>query len=225
MGWVGFILLLFLAMPAAGRAFTLEPVDHATIDTLLRKGPLLSLEQDEFGNITWTLAGTIIHAPPEAIWEVLNNLDDYEKFAPHTEEVRVLKKDGNKSIVNFRMKIKFSVLSVGVDTTDEVILDRDKWSLDWTYLRGDFAGSRGGWNLVPLSDSVSGAGTQKHTAAFYRFHADLRTLGFGVRLLLRTHPEVEMGVLTAMAVRFVQALKDRVEHPERYVPEGAQAFQ
>lgn len=222
---VGFIFMLLLTAPAAALAFILDPMDRATIEYLLQKGPLMTLEHDEFGNIAWAMAAAQISSPPEVIWEVLANLDDYEKFAPHTEEVRVLKREGSKGVANFRMKIKFTILSVGVDTTDEFTLDRDKWSLDWTYLRGDFAGSRGGWNLVPLSDATSEGNAVKRTAAFYRFHADLRSLGFGVRMLLRAQPEIEMGVISAMAVRFVEALKDRVEHAERYVPEGAQAFQ
>lgn len=212
---LAFVLIL---LPCAAPALDPDKLDRATLEALTSGGELVLVEEDDFGNIDWVTAAIRIDSSPARVWAVISNPDDFEKFLPNTEEVRVLKREGSKGIVNFKMKIKFSILSVRVDSTNEFEYDEDRLKYSWNYLRGDLEGSKGVWQLLSTPDG-------KGTLAFYKIHSDLRTLGFGVRMLLQTHPEVESGVLTVTGIKFVRALKERMEHPERFSSEGAQAFE
>ncbi|MBI2891137.1 MAG: hypothetical protein HYY13_10185 [Nitrospirae bacterium] len=210
----------WLLLAGAGQAGDLG-VDAADTPSLLRlmeRGPILLLQKDASGQAEWVTGGIIIHAPIQAVWDVISNLDGYETFMPHTEDVRVLTREGDEELVHYKMRIKFSILSVGVQMTHRVVFDRERGVLSWNQVRGDMPGARGAWVLIPAQE----AGL---TLAFYRVYGDLRSLGFGPRMILRAQPELELGVYSALAIESVEAARDRIEHPEKYAPEGARAFQ
>lgn len=145
----------------------------------------------------------VIDAKPYRIWSVILDWDNYEKFMPQTDDVKVVNKQGNKVTVEYHLRLKFSVISMKVKYTLTHIINSDKYYEQWFLVKGDVKDARGSFKLLPLDDDK--------TVVLYTTYADLKSIGFIIRKILSAEPSLELGIQTSSAVLVVKALKERVE--------------
>src|SRR5689334_16443991 len=111
---------LLLSAPAAvptetpykDRTFDATGLDHATLESLAKRGSLVILDTDSKGKPELVTAGTIVDATPATVYGVITDYDHFTDFMPQVEECKVLKtrEDGSKD-VEFHLKFKVSVMT------------------------------------------------------------------------------------------------------------------
>ncbi|MCB9557602.1 MAG: hypothetical protein H6707_15950 [Deltaproteobacteria bacterium] len=109
----------------------------------------------------------LINAPPEKIWPIVSNCDDYEKTmvrVPYAE--RLAYKDlGNgraEGVCRVKIDMPFPYSDITGDTKFVHKIGNGKWLRTWTLLKGEYKYNRGMWYLHYYK------GDKKRTMVVYR---------------------------------------------------------
>lgn len=87
-------------------------------------------------------------APAEVVYEVVTDYESYPEFLPMIKETEILERQDNVVVCKFSIFV--------VKNFEYVLrLEHDPpHKTRWTYVRGDFKNSEGGWDFEPI-DEVS----------------------------------------------------------------------
>ena len=209
---VAFILIATIAGARDFQTAIERPgIDMASVTKLMKKGELLIIEEKSDGSLDLVTSGIIINAPPEKVYEVILDYGKYPEYMPSTEEVTVLKEEGNIKHVQYRIKFKFSVLKYEVT----YVLDMEHFpnkGTKWDLLEskdGKIKSTYGSWQLFPIEGG--------RTAAFYSVYSDIKNISWIIRKIFEAEPSMEISVNASSCVMVLKSLKNRVEDPT-YAP-------
>ena len=145
----------------------------------------------------------MVPVTPAQVWDVITDYEAYPEWVPEMEETSLVNRRPGRADVSFRLVVSASVVTKSVEYTLR-IMENPMRSTRWFLLEGEFASSRGSWQLIPLDEGTS-------TLAFYSIYTDLASLGWVVETILEARPDVEYAMQTSAAVMMVKALKGRLD--------------
>jgi len=93
----------------------------------------------------------LIDAPPEVVWNAIQDWGSYDEIYPKTIEARAVQRRGEQTLV--RMKLGHELLSVTYYV--EVDTDRSRWQISYRLVDSkphDLDEVRGYWRLFPQQD-------------------------------------------------------------------------
>lgn len=212
------VLLIFLGI-AVGVARAAGPktavdrsgIDMETLGKLMQTGQMLIVEEKPDGTLKSTTGGIVINAPTDKVYQTLIQFDKYYEFMPSTEDCKVVKDEGNRKDVYFRIKFEFSVLSWEVEYVlhQEFVTNSEMF---WTLAQSKdnlITEATGSWKLYPLPGGK--------TAAFYSQYSNLRNISWVVKKVLDADPSMEVAINTSACIMVLKAVKNRLEKPN-YTP-------
>ncbi len=168
-------LIVFLTLITAGSLPSLD------LSTLLRQGPVITIQQDGKGRFQSATARVYVNAPPEYVWNTILDLDNYKKFMPKVVFSRVLRREANHIIARFEIEVPM----VNTKYTLRYNPDRERNRIDIKRVEGDLAGSHWHWRLTPMKKGtlVTYTGTTKNFSSLLsRVEDDQQTITVGVNI-------------------------------------------
>ena len=141
------LALLLLPLPAC---MSVAPDDYGPQEVLDEAGVnrVISCstkeEESKWGSHVTELEAEIA-APPEAVWNVITDYENYPKFVPGAKSYKVIGRKGNKIKVESegRRIIKLHATLMFMEK-------KDKMYLEWRSLSSNINLNRGTWQLEPL---------------------------------------------------------------------------
>ena len=103
---------------------------------------------DEVGTVE---AAGIIHEPPARVWATLVDFPSRPRFQPGTQDVHVVRVDGNRVWVAEHLRFFLVDVRYVVVNTLDPVTGRIAFALDESVAH-DIGGTRGSWQLTPLAD-------------------------------------------------------------------------
>jgi ribosome-associated toxin RatA of RatAB toxin-antitoxin module len=133
--------------PLALALLLAAPVPTAeTLETLLARGPVVSVESDGEGHFEAAVAYLDVDAPLEAVWSVVSDFAKYKEFVP-----RVVASDAQPQPDGLR--VSWEIDSPGMNTkyTVHYALDAAAHVMEGSQTSGDLRGSRWRWELTAVA--------------------------------------------------------------------------
>ena len=114
-----------------------------TLESLLARGPVVSVESDGAGRFEAAVAYVEVEAPPEKVWAVLTDYAKYKEFVPRVVESDAYEAEGG-------VRVKWEIDSPGMNTkyTVQYAVDPQARVIDGKQVDGDLRGSRWRWELT-----------------------------------------------------------------------------
>ncbi len=175
---------------------------------MLKKGQLIFIDNAQSGEPQFVTAVTLFDAPVEKVFSIITDYDHYAGNIPQTTEVKVIQKNGNTWIVNYKVDFKFSILSEHANYTLKQELDPPV-SITWTRIAGNLEKVEGSWKLIPTDNG-------KKTIGFYRVYNDISSLGFLIRYMLEKQPVLNTAISTSSALVYTKAMQKWVDSESRH---------
>jgi len=167
-----------------------------TLETLLARGPVVSVEADAQGTFEAAVAIVDVEAPLEAAWAVVSDFARYREFVPRVvaSEVRALP-DGPR--------VTWEIDSPGMNTryTVQYALDAAAHAIEGRQVSGDLAGSR--WRWEPWSVAPE--------RTCIRYVSKARNFSRVLSALEDDAQTITAGLNAGAAVTLLRALKKRCE--------------
>src|SRR2546423_4212675 len=129
------LLAPLLASPAA-----------ETLETLLARGPVVSVEADGEGRFEAAVAYVDVEVAVARAWSVLTDFGRYKEFVPRVVESDAVPVDGG-------LRVRWEIDSPGMNTkyTVQYTLDARARAIDGRQVGGDLRGSRWRWELAEVA--------------------------------------------------------------------------
>ncbi len=109
----------------------------------------------------------VVNAPPEKVWKVLENCNNYKKTFGRLISSKLLKQSGDQYICKVVVDMPFPLGDLsGVTRATHKVEPGKEWSRKWTLIRGDYTRNDGSWVVRPFGD----AGTRSWVQ--YQVHAE-----------------------------------------------------
>ncbi|HUJ25984.1 MAG TPA: SRPBCC family protein [Myxococcales bacterium] len=180
-----FVIGLLLASPAAG-----------TLEALLARGPVVSVEADGAGAFAAAVAYVDVEAPLEKVWPVVADFGRYQEFVPRVVESDAAPADG-------ALRVRWEIDSPGMNTkyTVQYTLDERAHAIDGRQVAGDLRGSR--WRFE-LAEPAPGRTRIRYVSKARNFSRVLDALE-------DEQQTMTAGLNVAAAVTLLRALKKRAE--------------
>jgi ribosome-associated toxin RatA of RatAB toxin-antitoxin module len=182
------IALLMGALLAAPGAETLE--------TLLARGPVVSVESDGEGHFEAAVAYLDVDAPLEAVWSVVSDFAKYKEFVPRVVASDVQSQPGG-------LQVSWEIDSPGMNTkyTVHYALDPSAHAMEGRQISGDLRGSRWRWELIALAPGRTRI----------RYLSRARNFSRVLSALEDEAQTVTAGLNVGAAITLLRALKRRCE--------------
>ncbi len=181
----------------------LDTLDTGSLIGLLSEGTLILVKERPGGGVESVLSGVQINAPADRVFDTIQDFESFPSFMPQTDMVRILSHDGNEYNLEFKVSLKFGIISTKFSYVLKHIVDRSNMSIRFDYVKGEPKDVHGMWKVVRLSEDSS--------AVFYEFHSNLRSLGFMMKKVLSAEPSLETAIQTSTAYMITKALKKKME--------------
>lgn len=160
-------------------------------------------------------AAVLIPRPLAEVRTVIEDYDNYEKFLPQAEDVKILRKDGNRTLVRYELNFEFSIISVGVEY-DLEIRKLPNGAYIWRLVKGDMDENYGSWEFIPVHGG-------KDTVAIYTAWSDLASMGFVVRQVLKAQPDLALAISVSTVSLVAKAIRKRILEVFPHRPAAAAA--
>ena len=85
-----------------------------------------------------------IAAPKQKIYELAKDMESYPKFMPDVEQVKVLERDGNKTVTRWKTLVE----EAPIEWTEVDIFDDANTRIDYKLIEGDLDKFEGAWKFV-----------------------------------------------------------------------------
>jgi len=190
-------LCLLCVLPVG--ALDIERLDGGTIAALTREGPLVAISLGGDGRLRMATAATAIDAPPQRVWDVIEDFASYPSWMPQVQEAVVA--EGGEGSATVAFELAFDLL---VNIKVEYTLRYRRtgpFRMEYEQVQGDFAANNGYWVVEP-----QGEGCILYYASFVDY-SSMRLL----RAFLKNQPTLELGIGASSAAVVVRAVKERVE--------------
>jgi hypothetical protein len=143
-------------------------------------------------------AAATIDRPVARVWDVVEELDAYPRRIPMIHRIR---RDGDRITVDLRFKI--ALFSVGFQFVAALDFEREKW-LELRWVSGVPRGIRLRFELEP---EAGGRATLIRGEGEF----DIMSVGWLVKVFLRHHPEIRLGVFPGVALALVESMRAAAE--------------
>jgi len=145
------LLTLALVLPVAARAggeFSGEELRR------LEAGEILTWTRPVAGrSVPWMKASGLVDAPPEAVWEIIDDCARYKDTMPHTVESEELERHGGHVLCRATGDMPFPFSDLVTETDAVHTIEPGKlYRREWKQRSGDFAVNEGRWTLEPWRD-------------------------------------------------------------------------
>jgi carbon monoxide dehydrogenase subunit G len=175
-------LRLLAAALAALTALAAPAARAEDVGELLRAGPLVRIETGSDGKLRQATCIADVEAPVETVWKVLNDFESYRFFMPRIQKLEVTR-EGPESLVAFKLDTPI----VSTSYTLRYTPDHDKKTLSVKQVKGDLAGSRYSWRVVPAGEGrarIYYSGLIKNFSSLAEsFEDDQQTLSIGINVV------------------------------------------
>ena len=170
------------------------------LESLLARGPLVSVETDASGKFEAAIGFLDVAAPVAQVWQTLTAFAAYREFVP-----RVVKSETDTFSNGAR--VKFEIESPGPNTKYVVqyALDASAHTADGLQVSGDLEGSTWKWELFELD---GGRTRVRYTSRARNFSSILNALE-------DKQQTVTAGLNVGAAITMLRALKQRCERATR----------
>jgi uncharacterized protein YndB with AHSA1/START domain len=167
-----------------------------TLETLLARGPLVSVEADGQGTFEAAIGFLDVEAPLERVWSVLTDVAKYKEYVPRVVE-------SETKLVPGGARVKFEIESPGPNTlyTVQYALNPAAHVALGKQVSGDLKGSTWRWELF---ETAPGRTRVRYTSRARNFSSIVAALEDGAQT-------VTAGLNVGAAITMLRALKKRCE--------------
>jgi len=200
-------VLLVIAHSALGQeaeGLKFQGIDPLQVSMLAKQGSLLVIKYKDDGTLKEVVAGALVEAPLEAVWDTLSDFESYPKFMPQTTAMKVVKKISDSQFQTEQtIKVEIWVLKVAITYQHLQMLDPGK-SIRFHYVSGDLPGTYGRYDLVELPG-------KKQTLVFYSLYSNLTALPWPIGPIMKSQPDFLTSVNVSTTSMVVKAVKAEAE--------------
>jgi ribosome-associated toxin RatA of RatAB toxin-antitoxin module len=146
---------------------TLLAADDDTDKRLEAGEVIITSEKVEGSSLPRVTALGVIEAPPEKVWALVEDCENYEKTMVRIADATELERDGGTVVCRVTADLPWPVPNLTSETRAVHTVEPGvKWERRWTMIKGDYRLNNGGWTLTPYK------GDPKRTLAQYQLHID-----------------------------------------------------
>lgn len=167
------------------------------LSSLLQKGPVVLVEEDEGGGFAQATAIIDIDAAPEEVWSALLAMQEFKHYMPKIVRSDVMRRTGT----SFDVRFVYDIPGPDTDYTARMSVNEAQREIVGRWLRDDLKGSLWTWRLRP---HPGGRTLLFHTVRVQNFSPLLKQVD-------DEQQTVTVGVNVSSALATVKALKRRVE--------------
>ena len=190
------------------RSVLTKGVDMATLESILRRGEIVIVDETTGGTIpSLVAAGAMINAPPEEVWKTLSDFSRFPEWVPQTEKA-ISQVKGNRVDVDYTIGFKIGFIHTTINYSVAQRLDRPR-RIDWVGTGGDIKKTFGYMELFPAENG-------KKTMFFYAAWAVPQHLL--LRKFLESEPVLDQMISMSTASVFVKKLKEQIEKGQPAAP-------
>jgi ribosome-associated toxin RatA of RatAB toxin-antitoxin module len=189
-------------------AFLLASPAAETLETLLARGPVVSVEADGTGRFEAALAYVEIAAPIEKVWAVVTDYAAYKEFVPRVVDSDAAPAEGG-------VRVRWEIDSPGMNTkyTVQYTLDARAHVVDGRQTGGDLRGSRWHWELAEVAPGRTRI----------RYLSQARNFSRVLDALEDEAQTMTAGLNVGAAITLLRALKKRAEAADTSAAPGPTA--
>ena len=181
-------------------------LDRISIESLygaLQDGDMVLTDVTPEGDTVSITAMTLVNAPPQEVWDVVTNYEDYKNFAPLLNKSEVKKREGNKVVVEFAAGIKVKIFSISGHISLELTHHSNDY-IEYKRVSGKVKMMEGYWRILDVDNGNKSIMCCKVTA-------DLKPINKALKYLL-DHVPFMIGPLLYSGIGIVgSAVKKKVE--------------
>ena len=176
-------------------------VDFKPLVPLLEKGELSLVESYRSGRLRQVTVVSLVKAPPERVWRVLTDYQNYVKFMPNLDEIEITKRRGADVFIAYELEVPgpnmdYTLIHHHVPKTRiDITLADDE---------GDIQTGAWRWELIPHKNGAQ-------TILVYSLYTDVRESSWVLRQIMKSQPSLEHGLNVATGLVTVRAIKKRAE--------------
>lgn len=187
----------------------LEGMDLDTLSILLDSGNLQWYEPRPEKDRWEAVVGMKVHAPPEAVWEVMTDHELQCEIMPETfMECGIEYRNGNEVRTRHRIRTSVIMYSYEMDLIEEIIED-PPYHMHIKTVEGGLKDRELDILLVPVENNP-------HTLIFMRYYTHMASMGVAMRAFLAVLPMVEPPTAVGAANYHTRAYKNAAEKRAGY---------
>lgn len=187
----------------------LDGMDIPTLNILLDSGNLQWYEPRPEKDIWEGVVGMKIHAPAEAVWEVMVDYELQCEIMPDTfDHCETEYRKGNEVKNNYKIHTSVIMYSYKMDMID-IVKEDPPYHMHINTIEGGLIGRELDILLIPVDDNAN-------TLFFMRYYASLRTVGTAIRIAVSFIPQVEPPTIVSAANYHTRAYRIEAEKRAGY---------
>ncbi|MGB9735841.1 MAG: type II toxin-antitoxin system RatA family toxin [bacterium] len=214
MAYVILTITFLLLLPGITNAQQMSALEQLALTSpnlfgsILKDEQLVSIDKEVPGKPQFVTVITLFNAPINEVFSIVSDYNDYAKHIPQTTSVKVVQKNGNVLIVDYKVEFKFSILSEHANYTLKHVLNPPD-SITWTRVAGNLKTVEGSWKFLPVDNG-------KKTIGFYRVYTDISSLSFLIRYMLEKQPILNTAISTSSALVYTNAIQKWVNEAGKH---------
>jgi len=193
-----------------------EGMDLNTLSVLANSGVVQYFQPRKEKGHWDVVAGMIIHAPAEVVWEVAADYSGLCHLMPGTfDSCQTVSREGGKTIMHYLLHTSVLRFSLKLDLTDEITESPPyRWHI--STVKGGLRGREVDLLLLPVNND--------RTLALMRYYGALPSINILVKTVLALLPDLESPVYASAAAYHLRSYKNEAEKragfsmPEIYAP-------
>lgn len=160
------------------------------------QGPMLRLLVDDEGNPHGTVGAMDIDAPAERVWSLIRDVSSWSDRVPMIHRVRQ-----GEGTVDIQLRFRIALFSTKFSIKTTVVDDGDAYELRY------LSGSPKNLSLRFTVDQRDGDTCTVTAGVTY----DIYSLGWLVKVFLRHHPEIQLGVFPGTVLTILDSMRRAAE--------------
>jgi ribosome-associated toxin RatA of RatAB toxin-antitoxin module len=176
-------------------------VDLVKLVPLLARGELSLVESLEDGRLRQVTVIGLVEAPPERVWKVLTDYENWPRIISSVAEVEVVKREGKDAVVELEIEVPGSNVEYTRRHRHDPPRRIDIWLEDD---EGDITTGGWRWELVPHD---GGARTILVNTLFY----DAADASWVLRRMKASNPAADHGLCVASGMVAIRSVKKHAE--------------
>ncbi len=202
--------LSLYARPASAGEPIWKKIDKTQLVKLLEGGRVGFVDRGLYPGKEMAISGVLIDAPPQKVWNVITDFDNYPKMINQIYKAQVIEKNEKFARVHFYMfLIKLGPVKIQTNYIQKWTFDKPK-RITMTSDDPKAPKKKGEkevpitWDLVPTPDG-------KRTMLFHTTISDLRDGGMVGTYMVERQPTIQIGFDLANALTQTEAIKKQFE--------------
>ena len=181
-----------------------QGIDPSQVAMLAKQGSLLVIKYKNDGTLKEVVAGAVVDAPVDKVWDALTDFDSYPRYMPQTTGMRVVNKISDTEYrTEQTIKVEIWVLKVDIKYQHIQTLDPKK-SIRFHYVSGDLPGTYGRYDIIELPG-------KNQCMVFYSLYSNLVALPWPIGPIMKSQPDFLTSVNVSTTSMVVKAVKEEAE--------------